>query len=109
MEEKNKLKTSKKERESFKETLKNLDKFAQQIVNLNEQQAELCELKVNDIINSNNIDNKTIERTLDRLLDIVYTKKGLKLFNKLCKYYSSINLAAANNYFNYCKEILEEE
>jgi len=109
MEKENKLKSNKKEREHFKETLKNLNNLAQQIVNLNEQQTKLCEFKVNDIINSNITDNNTIERTLDTLLDVVYTKKGLKLFNKLCNYYSSINLNAANDYFDYCKERLEEE
>ncbi len=63
---------------------------------------------INSLINNKVTDSVTIEKCLDRTMDIL-TNKGYDLFMKLCKYYATINQKAAQEYLDIYNELYGEE
>ena len=63
---------------------------------------------VNSIINNKVTDSVTIEKCLDRTMDIL-TVKGYTLFMKLCSYYATIDREAAQEYLDTYYELYGEE
>ena len=68
----------------------------------------LCNYRIEKIINNQVKDINFIEHTLDMALDI-YTDKGFYLFLKLLSYYQTVNLERANDYLEILKEDRQEE
>ena len=63
---------------------------------------------INSLINNKVTDSVTIEKCLDRTMDIL-TNKGYDLFMKLCKYYATFNQKAAQEYLDIYNELYGEE
>ncbi len=66
-------------------------------------------VEVENIIDSNNKNQQTIERCLDGMLDFCGDKKMLLLYKKLCRYYVAINPSAVVEYINIYRELWDSE
>ncbi|MCF8246415.1 MAG: hypothetical protein K9J37_16300 [Saprospiraceae bacterium] len=69
------------------------------------QQLPAIAAVVNEIILSKSTDAKTIEHTLDNLLDLQYIGLGKELFIQLLEYYKTVDPAAAKDYWGFFEEI----
>lgn len=68
---------------------------------------ELSEI-VDDIILSYSKDEKHIEHTLDRLLDICFDDEVLLVYKKLCRYYYKLNPEATIDYIKFYHDLYDE-
>ena len=74
---------------------------------LNRRAVEEYTPLVEEILQFANRDVHHIERTLDGLLDFCGSAAALALYKKLCRYYCSIDPAAAADYVRYYQEMWE--
>ena len=64
---------------------------------------------VKEIIGSNCKDERYIESTLDRLLDLCFDDNFLVLYKKLCRYYYKLNPEATIDYVRYYLDMYDDE
>ena len=96
--------------EEHKELFESVISIAEQLKSLTEYQLSLMMPEIEYIINNEINNDYIIQTKLDRLIDLApWSKEGLNLFEELCMYYHSINSEEANDYFNFYKEIYDEE
>ena len=75
--------------------------MAKQLNSLLKEAVSLIEPEVEAAINGRIADSHHIELLLDRLLDYAgMDDDGLALFNRMCRYYYSINPVATTEYMN---------
>ena len=80
--------------------------MARQLNNLLKEAVSLIEPEVEKAIHERVTDNHHIELLLDRLLDYAgMDDDGLALFNRLCRYYYSINPTATAEYSNTYRDL----
>lgn len=65
--------------------------------------------EVDAVIHERCRDPKRIERLLDGMLDFCFDSKMLRLYKKLCRYYSDIDPAATVTYVHAYREIWDED
>jgi hypothetical protein len=75
-----------------------IEGFAKNIQALNKQAVELYTPLVSDLISAKCRNKKQIERTLDQLLSFCGYDPAVKIYRKLCRYYSQIDQQAAEEY-----------
>lgn len=92
----------------FTKLLTDMQGFAEQLAELNQQALRQYTPLVQKIINSGTKDEKFIERTLDGLLDFAGNEKILLLYKKLCRYYYYINPVATVRHIKLYKEMWEK-
>lgn len=83
--------------------------LATSLNDLHRQMALACTPIVQGIIQSGSQDVDEIEHTLDHLLSYAGHPQGLALFKSLCRYYYSINPAAAAQYVHFYREWYEDQ
>jgi hypothetical protein len=94
------------------ETSDFIDRIAPLVERIGElQRIALVELKpvVERIIRSGSRDARSIEQTLDRLLDFCGNDDVLMLYRRLCRHYFDIDPAATASYVNSYREMYDSE
>jgi hypothetical protein len=86
-----------------------LHHLAQQVQALQQQTLLHYTPIVQQIIDTKTTNEKTIEHTLDNILEIACTTDGLALYKKLCRYYWHIHPQATADYINRYREMWEDE
>lgn len=92
--------TSKKRaaKDNYDELLSGISGLAENLQALNKQAVEQYTPVVKDIIDFKCRDAKHIERTLDELLGFCGYEPAVKIYRKLCRYYSLIDQQGAAYY-----------
>lgn len=85
-------------RGNYESLVCDMSELATSLNRLHKQMADACAPIVEDLIRRRCRDQKQIERLLDILLDCACIPEGLALFKTLCRYYYSLNPAAAASY-----------
>jgi hypothetical protein len=93
----------------YEEFFESVSGLASQLSDLHLQMATQQEPLVEHLIATRSRDTKTIEQTLDRLLDVACHDSGLKLFRRLCRHYWTINPRATASYVRAYRELWDEE
>lgn len=88
---------------------KALIELCEQIQALNKQAYVMYQPQVEQLIKSRIKDEKTIQHTLDGLLDFCGDSDILLLFKKLCRYYWAINPLETAEYINIYREFWDNE
>ncbi|MFA7084384.1 MAG: hypothetical protein WC141_07605 [Arcobacteraceae bacterium] len=84
-----------------------IETILKELKSLTKESLPLSSNIVDNIIVSNCKDEKYIENTLDRLLDLCFDEDILYLYRKLCRYYYDINPQATINYIDFYKEMYD--
>jgi hypothetical protein len=88
---------------------KTLHELAKSVVALQKeavkQTLSVYKPKVELLIQSNSIDKKEIEHTLDALCEVAFDNEVLLLFKKLCRYYYNIDPDATANQILFYREM----
>ena len=82
--------------ESFKDIVQLIRSFQDSL----QAQMPALESEIDELINTQNQDESTIENILDVLLSLTMNGIGDKLFIKLLDYYKTINSKGADFYWN---------
>ena len=85
-----------------------IHELAHELTELYEKKYQLIKPQVESIIVRRIKEPSFIESYLDKCMDLP-TDKGYKLFSRLCKYYSTINLEAAWDYARIYSAMYGEE
>jgi hypothetical protein len=83
---------------NYDEILSRIEGFAKKIQALNKQGVEHYTPLVIDLVSSKSRDKKQIERILDEVLTFCGYEPAVKIFRKLCRYYSQVSKKAAADY-----------
>jgi len=94
---------------TYKKLLESVSGLAGQISQLQLQIAKQLEPVVRHLIATKSRDAKTIEQTLDRLLDVACHDTGLTEFRRLCRYYWTIDPEATASYVLAYGEMWDDE
>jgi len=94
----------KKDSSEFKSLVKQVQKLEKQ---MKDNLPEIRE-SIDNIIKGKITSIQIIEKTLDVLLNYVQIGIGVEEFNRLNRYYFTINSENSKQYENYYKEIIEE-
>ena len=86
----------------------NLIRIIKDAKNKMEDSIPFFDKEIDRIIKNKNSEIREIEKLLDNLLDFGYMGIGKPQFDKLNKYYETLNLKNSNLYSKYYEELLEE-
>jgi hypothetical protein len=92
----------------YDEILSGMEGFARKIQALNKQAVEQYTPLVNDLISDKCRNKKQIECNLDQLLSFCGYDPAVKIYRKLCRYYSQIDQQAAAEYAKIYFEMWEQ-
>lgn len=84
-----------------------VSQLAKRVCEIHREAATQIEPEVRHLIETNSRDEPTIERTLDRLLDVCGDATALQLYRQLCRHYWSFNQSAAASYVDAYREMWE--
>lgn len=92
---------------------KNIFKLAEQIQSLQQeaikQTLAFYEQEIESIFQNKICNKQRIEQALDRLLDVAFDERVLKLYKRLCRHYYFIDPRASIFYVNYYREIWDQD
>ena len=83
--------------------------LAREMHALEQRAAHEYKAVVDNLVLTQSRDIRSIEQTLDRLLDFCGHESVLALFKKLCRYYWSIDPAATADYINAYREYWDSD
>lgn len=95
--------------QNYTELVDSISTIAKQMRGLQLRAVKAYTPIVNDLIKSNCQDTHKLEHTLDYLLDIASSGKGLALFQRLLEHLKSLDPEAAQDYQRYWNELWNDE
>ena len=93
----------------YDELLATMKELAAGLQALSQQATQQLAPIVEDILRSRNRDQRLIERTLDKLLDVCGYEPALLLYRRLCRHYWDIDPGATVGYINAYREMWDSE